>query len=60
MSMLKYSGILLGAILSANCYATPDFGPVDMGAFYQSLPDVNVSDPLGKVVKVEKIDTSII
>jgi hypothetical protein len=45
-------------VFSPSIWATPDFGPVNMGSFYSSLPDVNTEDTLGKLVKVEKIETS--
>lgn len=63
MNTLKRAGImtiLTTLFFSSSIWATPDFGPVDMGAFYTSLPDVNPADPLGKVIKVEKIPTSTV
>jgi pimeloyl-ACP methyl ester carboxylesterase len=39
--------------------ASPDFGPVDMGSFYTSLPAAVPDDKLGKLIKVEKITTSL-
>lgn len=53
------SSILTTLVCTSSCWATPDFGPVDMGAFYMSLPAVNSSDKLGSLIKIEKIDTSI-
>lgn len=43
---------------SISIYAAPDFGPVDMGAFYTSLPDVHTENKLGQLIKVEKVATS--
>lgn len=45
-------------ILSANIHAAPDFGPVDMGTFYTSLPDVKADDKLGQIVKTENLPTT--
>lgn len=59
MSVLKHTFTLSATLFSVNCFASPDFGPVNMGEFYQTLPDVNAADPLGKVIKAEKIETSL-
>lgn len=55
---------LLAASLALASSFTPaqaslDFGPVDMGAFYTSLPALNPASPLGTLVKVEKISSSM-
>ncbi len=42
-----------------SALAINDFGPVDMGSFYSSLPQVNSHAPLGSIVKSEKITTTI-
>ncbi|MBS0290264.1 MAG: alpha/beta fold hydrolase [Proteobacteria bacterium] len=39
--------------------ATPNFGPVNMGDFYTSLPELNNNALLGQIIKSEKIKTSI-
>jgi len=57
MSMKKYFLISLILLFSSQSYAAPNFGPVDMGSFYTSLPDINPSDQLGKLIKVEKVAT---
>lgn len=62
MKITKYfliSAILTILSFSSYSWATPVFGPVDMGSFYMSLPSVNPNDKLGKLIKVEKIDTSL-
>ncbi|MEO8964369.1 MAG: alpha/beta fold hydrolase [Gammaproteobacteria bacterium] len=62
MNMMRYFlifSILTTQLFSSYSWAKPVFGPVDMGAFYQSLPAINPNDPLGKLIKVEKIETSI-
>jgi pimeloyl-ACP methyl ester carboxylesterase len=46
-------------VLSNIAFATPDFGPVDMGSFYSSLPSVNQDAKLGTLIKSEKIPTTI-
>ncbi len=46
---------LLILICSQLAYASPDFGPVDMGEFYLNLPNVDPEAKLGTVVKAEKI-----
>lgn len=53
--------IILSAILffSASAWSMPDFGPVDMAAFYTSLPNVQPEAKLGQLIKVEKIATSV-
>lgn len=53
IAMLTF--LLSGQIASA----TPVFGPVDMGEFYASLPDLNPDAKLGAVVKLEKIKTDM-
>jgi pimeloyl-ACP methyl ester carboxylesterase len=52
------STILTTSLYSSPSLATPDFGPVDMGSFYLSLPPVNQQDKLGKLIRVEKIKIS--
>lgn len=42
-----------------SALATPDFGPVDMGDFYASIPELAPSAKLGEVIKLEKIKTTI-
>ena len=37
-------------IFSSIALAIPDFGPVDMGDFYASLPDLNPNDKLGTII----------
>lgn len=59
MNRIRYFFFILTLLFSSHCYATPIFGPVDMGPFYTSLPNVNPNDPLGKLIKVEKIATSL-
>jgi hypothetical protein len=51
----------LSAILffSVSAWSMPDFGPVDMGAFYTSLPIVHAEAKLGQLIKVEKITTFV-
>ena len=44
---------------SVPANATPDFGPVDMSAFYTSLPPLDQGAKLGTLVKSEKIVTSM-
>ena len=39
--------------------ASPDFGPVNMGQFYQSLPDKVPDARLGTLIKSEKITTQV-
>ncbi len=46
-------------LLSELTYALPDFGPVDMGEFYSSLPDVPVRAKLGSLIKSEPIVTTV-
>lgn len=50
--------IIAAWAISSHTWAMPDFGPVDMGSFYQTLPNVNPQDKLGKLIKVEKIETT--
>ncbi len=64
MRQHKFKLTLLSSLLiifnsPAAVFATPDFGPVDMGSFYQSLPDINPADKLGTVIKAEKIETTV-
>jgi len=56
---IRIISILAILFFSSQIWAMPDFGPVDMGSFYSSLPDVSSEDKLGKLVKVEKLETSI-
>lgn len=54
--------LLLGFffLLSGIIHATPDFGPVDMGEFYSSLPDKIPTDAkLGSLIKSESIATTV-
>lgn len=44
---------------SSHSWAIPDFGPVNMGAFYSSLPDIQAETKLGQLIKVEKLETSL-
>lgn len=46
-------------LCSSTALATPDFGPVDMGDFYASLPDLNPNDKLGAIVKFKKIKSDM-
>ena len=39
--------------------AAPDFGPVAMGGFYTSIPELNPDAKLGTLIKVEKIHTTV-
>lgn len=50
---------LTALFISLSAWATPDFGPVDMGKFYASLPDIQSNDKLGKLIKVETLQTTI-
>lgn len=52
--------IILFALLiySSLTVAAPDFGPVDMGSFYTSLPPLDPQAKLGTLVTAEKITTS--
>ncbi len=50
---------LLFALWPLLALATPDFGPVDMGPFYSTLPAVNPNSKLGELVKSEKIATTL-
>lgn len=58
MNTLRYL-FLITLIFSSHAWAAPDFGPVDMGEFYMSLPATVPDDKLGKLIKVEKISTSV-
>ena len=51
--------IIILTFLPLQTYAAPDFGPVNMGDFYTSLPDVDTNARLGSLIKVEKIPTSM-
>lgn len=46
-------------LLSSTSLAAHDFGPVTMGDFYVSLPELNQNAKLGEIVKFEKIQTSM-
>jgi len=59
MNMRRCFLVFSIVLFSSYSYAVPDFGPVDMSEFYTSLPDVNPNDQLGKLIKVEKIKTSL-
>src|SRR5579871_1545546 len=61
MKMIRslFISSLLTMLFFSCCSATPVFGPVDMGSFYMSLPAINSADKLGTLVKVEKIETSL-
>lgn len=62
MNNLRYflaSSLLTTLIFSTHTWASPDFGPVDMGSFYMSLPTTVPDEKLGKLIKVEKIETSL-
>lgn len=59
---MRRSGKLLFGfffLLSGLIHATPDFGPVDMGEFYSSLPDVPTDAKLGSLIKTESIATTV-
>ena len=47
------------SIFSPAVSAAPDFGPVDMGEFYASLPDLNPAAKLGSIVKTKKIKSGM-
>lgn len=51
--------LLTTLFISSQAMSTPDFGPVNMGSFYSSLPEMKPDDKLGKLIKVEKIPPSI-
>lgn len=51
--------VLFVIFLPLHTHATPDFGPVDMGDFYSSLPEVDTNAKLGALIKVEKISTTM-
>lgn len=51
--------VLLSGAVSAFAANVTDFGPVDMGPFYTSLPQVTADQKLGELIKVEKIPTSM-
>jgi len=56
---LSFLAILL-TLLSATVFAAEhNFGAVDMGNFYTSLPQINPNAKLGTLVKVEKISTTM-
>lgn len=60
MNLIKRLAFISTMIFfSLPIWAMPDFGPVDMGSFYTSLPPINSDDNLGKLIKVEKIETSV-
>ncbi|MES2218678.1 MAG: lipase family protein [Pseudomonadota bacterium] len=44
---------------SLSAVATPDEGPVAMGEFYTSLPDIQPDAKLGDLIKAEKITTKM-
>jgi pimeloyl-ACP methyl ester carboxylesterase len=50
---------LIFLFFTSHLWAMPDFGPVDMAPFYSTLPYLNNDDKLGKLIKMEKIKTSI-
>ncbi|KTD68688.1 Secretory lipase [Legionella steelei] len=58
--MLQSRKLLLGLILlfSGLINASPDFGPVDMGEFYNTLPNVPSEGRLGSLIKYESIATT--
>lgn len=43
----------------SSCFASDVFGPVDMGPFYMSLPEMNQNDKPGTLLTSQKIETSI-
>lgn len=49
----------LSLFLLPSAFAVPDFGPVDMGSFYTTLPAIPANAKLGELIKVEKITTSL-
>lgn len=55
----RMSFILILLSLSSRLFAAPDFGPVDMEEFYTSLPTLNAEDKLGRIVKIEKLETKV-
>lgn len=50
--------VLLG-LITFSTHATPDFGPVDMGEFYNTLPTVPTEAKLGSLIKSEPIKTNV-
>jgi pimeloyl-ACP methyl ester carboxylesterase len=56
----SYFFATLLTLLSSTSFAIGhDFGPVDMGSFYTSLPQVSPLAKLGTLLKVEKIPTAM-
>jgi pimeloyl-ACP methyl ester carboxylesterase len=51
--------LFISSICSSIASASPDFGPVDMGDFYASLPDMNPNAKLGSIVKSKKIKSDM-
>jgi pimeloyl-ACP methyl ester carboxylesterase len=58
-TFLPYLFALFALVFPFCAAAQNDFGPVDMGSFYSSLPEVNTAAKPGTIVKVEKITTTI-
>jgi pimeloyl-ACP methyl ester carboxylesterase len=54
----RVCSILTISFLSSSVWATPDFGPVDMGSFYASLPAVSANAKLGDLIRYEKLETT--
>lgn len=59
MRISRTISLLAISFFSCQAWAIPDFGPVNMAPFYLSLPQVSAQDKLGKLLKVEKIATSV-
>lgn len=52
-------GFLILAFWCIETSAAPDFGPVDLGTFYTSLPALNSAAKVGTLVKAETIATTV-
>ncbi len=64
MNRLTRSHCLIASMLLSCSYLSTaetvtDFGPVDMGAFYTSLPQISADSKLGTIIKFEKIPTTM-
>lgn len=51
--------ILNLGLFSPMAQARPNFGPVDMGEFYTTLPEPSANTALGSLLKAEKIHSTI-
>lgn len=49
--------IVLASLMN-SVTAAPDFGPVNMGEFYATIPEINSDAKLGSIIKSEKIPTT--